>query len=159
MYAKIVKTGEKMNENEEKKQWSDIVVFQGFKKKEGECIPLVRITKRYALVLSANFVRKNKQKFEEKTHLRMSYSKSNNAIIFKIIEEANNTKRSSDGKMKISRIGKRSENSEGNLSVYMESFMKSNEIDLNKSIGKYTAEISEILGEEAFVIYLDSKLD
>jgi len=125
--------------------WSDIIKYTNQTAKTSD--PFITITKNKALSFSSGFVRKNAELLATKSHLVLSYSKANNAIV---IEFTANKKLA--GILKITK-----NSGSGGYSVAIRSFINTMNIDPQKIVGRrYTPVLEKIPNYgEVHVIYLE----
>ncbi|HCT84071.1 MAG TPA: hypothetical protein DF296_02610 [Candidatus Margulisbacteria bacterium] len=109
--------------------WDDLVTFESSGIKKGEIF--VSISKSHAITLSASFARKADKNIKFATHIVLSYSKNNNALILNFTNDGD-----TPGSYKITKGV--------NLSVAARSFFSFFDLDINQYAGRYLPEEMDI---------------
>jgi hypothetical protein len=114
--------------------------------------PYVTISKLGALVFNSHFCRINSKKLKDKTHVKMGYSRKNNAILVCFLQE--NEVDNSFSPFKINHIAKSYA-----VSFSARSFFRKNSIKLDDISGRYEVYFEKILEKEHFLIKLNDERD
>ena len=124
-------------------KWDDVVTFESAGMKKGDSF--VSISRSYAITLSACFTRKSDKSIKYATHIVLSYSKTNNAIIFNFTNDGD-----LPGAYKITKGV--------NLSIAARSFFNYFDLDATTYAGRYVPEEQDIPKTgKRWVIFLDNK--
>lgn len=110
----------------------------------------IYISKKGLISFSAGFVRENLDRMKDKTHVKLGFSKSNNAITFRFVES-----KDIDGTFtpcKLINPSKENEFSARGRNFMALSLFKANSIDLAAVTGRYQATYESILNHGKFYV-------
>lgn len=138
------------------KIWSDLEKFSSARARTTD--PYITISDKKLITLSSGFIRQAKDQIANNTHAILSFSKSNNAIVFEFINNSG-----IPGAIKLStrdKDGNRNNDSNHitNASMAARSFFNHYKINTDEYAGRYNATLEMIPGlGERWVIYLNEK--
>lgn len=126
-----------------KMEWGDLETFVNVGAKLSTAT--ITINPNQTFTLNAGFVHQAQKQIENNSHVILSYSRHNNAIVFEFTSKSNNK-----GTIKMTR--------QANISIAARSFFNYYQLNVDDFKGKFTPEMLEIPKKgNCWVIFLNKK--